>query len=361
MLPRVVLAALLCLLAAGCGGSHSSSNDAPELSELTGGTDLPAAAPSISTPAPKLHFRPGDRFPLEKTIFQKVSQGGLPVGTERLQLRLSLEVEAADVHGTRLSVRYHRLRMARDVQGEAWQYDSATGEPPPAGAMMFAGMVNNGFSFLLGPDLKIREIFGFEDFIRNCVALAPAADRDRLWSQLAGLGRDRGVADFIDDSLGLLPIESQLQEGYSWPLAVRTHSSPAAMNEHLRASIQRIEPQVIEIALLGNLVPQAGASGRVQLQPGQARGMCLVDRRTGIPTRSYIERSFDMLVTMDDGTQIAQTKETLTTITAYLNEWSSAEQRSGIQQVSAEQPAPAAVIDRPLPPRASPQFAPQRR
>jgi hypothetical protein len=63
---------------------------------------------------------------------------------------------------------------------------------------------------------------------------------------------------------------------------------------------------------------------RVQLKGGHCAGSCTIDRRTGLPTQSEVNRYLEMLVQLPDGTEIAQRKEILTSTMSFLDQGSRA-------------------------------------
>ena len=198
----------------GCNAFQGAATDADEdlfaeLDDLGVNSDAPAAsaapladagaagaASATMTPAPP-RWRLGDRFPLEKTVFQKVTQVGLgtpSAGSERLQLLLSLTVEEVSSERARFGVRYHRVRLVREMAGETFDYDSgsSTAAPPPA-ALAYAGMINDGFSFWLTTDGRVGDLVGFSEFLRSPRAGRPpkivsrssrnwlSSSRDKAW------------------------------------------------------------------------------------------------------------------------------------------------------------------------------------
>jgi len=110
-----------------------------------------------------LRLKVGDRFPLQKTVEQKLTQPtdqGVSTGHSRLDVLLSLLVEELRDGHTRMGVRYHRVRyLEQDPEGRTVEYNSTA--PPreiPAQARVYAGLVENGFSFWIGPDNRLIEL-----------------------------------------------------------------------------------------------------------------------------------------------------------------------------------------------------------
>ena len=125
-----------------------------------------------------------------------------------------------------LSVQYTQVQYGHDVNGQQSHFDSKTHQGGlPIELLPYAGMVNNGFSFWLGRDNKVRELVGYQDFLQRCVAGVPANVRQPLLDQMvARTDEADGVAGFIDDTIGLLPYDStaspdaatQVAEGDAW-------------------------------------------------------------------------------------------------------------------------------------------------
>lgn len=342
----------------GCGSFEGTAGDSDELfadlDEFETGDDAPAAGPTEAsapsqTPAEgesaAPRWRVGDRYPLEKTVFQKITQVGVGVpssGSERLQLQLSLTVEEATQDRARFAVRFHRVRLVREIAGESFDYDSGTGASaaPPA-ALAYAGMIDDGFSFWLAADGRLGEVVGMTEFLQRCAGRTPERDRQQVLAQLSQLREAQSVATFIDDSLGLLPAESSdpqgsagLRIGSAWQLPPRQFQSPAPMVEQTHCLVKQLTQEAAEVSLFGKITPgpatgpSAGAL-TVTIRDGHSSGQCQFDRRTLLPTQSHVERHISMLVTLPDGTQIPQDKEVITRLRAFPAETGSTQSSAG--------------------------------
>jgi hypothetical protein len=299
-----------------------------------------AAESEDEPPEPKsgelgLRLAVGDQFPLRKTLEQRLTQSGPtgPVtGSSRVDLLLSLRVEELRDGQTRLGVRYHNVRYReQDLEGRRVEYDSTQlPKPIPPQALAYAGLVNNGFSFWVGPDNRLMDIVGFKDFVERCVQNVPLAHRQAVMAQLSAANGENGVASFIDDSIGLLPVGAAgsrtgvaVREGTSWD-RVRRLEGPIPMQVALQCMIKSLTEKTAEINLAGavsptqQIAPQHG--WKVAVLGGRCLGSCTVDRRTGIPTNSVMQRYVDLQWQMPDGAQLTQRKEILTKVTAYLNQ-----------------------------------------
>lgn len=278
----------------------------------------------------------GDRFPLQKTVEQRLSQPESPGGSSghsQLDLLLSLTVEELRDGGTRFGVRYHKVRyLEQDPEGRRIEFNSTA--PPrevPAPARVYAGLVNNGFSFWIGPDNQVKDLVGFPDFLQRCVRDVPVAQRQAVIAQLTANKGENGISSFIDDSIGLLPVSTDPQssrvavrEGTSWKLPVRRIDGPVPMQIDTQCKIKGLSERTAEIDLFGSVTPMSQieqADGwKVSVVGGRCQGSCIVDRTTGLPTSSRVERVIDILMALPDGSQLKQRKEIVTTIQAFLNQ-----------------------------------------
>ncbi len=279
-----------------------------------------------------LHLQVGARFPMIKTVEQRLTQQlgtGPVVGQTRLELRMSLLVEEQRQDARRLSVRYHRVRYLQDLGGEQVAYDSDN--PPilvhPA-ALAYSGLKDNTFSFWLGADNRVIELIGFEEFLRRCTANVPLDQRNAVLQRLNSLRSEDGIASFVDDSIGLLPNPQDpqvsgksLQVGSSWELRSSTNATGSSAT---RCMLKSLTPEIAEIAIVGTIDPSNFVDDVRQLKltvrAGQCSGTCVVDRQTGMPRQSRIDRVVDMVATLADGTEIPQRKEVVTTVVAYLDQ-----------------------------------------
>lgn len=330
-----LLLAALCLT--GCGYFQSSQETAEddfpdldtELAETVPATEI--AEETGEKLELKLHV--GDRFPLVKTVEQRLVQA-LPQGpvtsTSRLEMLLAISVEEDRDSRKRLGVRYHQVRYAEDVAGRRIEFDSRSPSGPvPPEAMAYAGLVGNGFSFWIGPENQLIELVGFNDFLQRCVQSVPPEQRQTVLTQLAATSGEDGIANFVDDTIGLLPYGEEGQKpmhvGSSWELKPRQVVRPIPMVVTTQCILKDLSDHTAEISLLGNIAASTtyGPSGQEQhglklsVRGGRSLGTCLVDRQSGLPTDSKVERYLEMDVELADGTRFSQTKETLTTIRAF--------------------------------------------
>lgn len=313
-------------LDAPSGDEPQTTSTTPDATGFDAASDAPITLGSAADLS--LQLPVGTRFPLVKTIEQRLTQQlstGPVIGQSKLELQLSLLVEEQQADRRRMGVRYHRVRYWQDLGGEIVSYDSAS--PPamtPPAALSYAGLKDNTFSFWLGADNRVQELVGFNEFLRRCVANVPLDQRQNVLNQLASLGSEDGLANFVDDSIGLLPNPADPQLA-GQPLQVGSRwAAPAKGAAGMSCLLQELTPTTAQIALVGQVTPSNYVDDIRQLkltvQGGQCSGLCIVDRKTGMPTQCRIDRRVDMVAQLADGTEIPQRKEIVTTVMAYLDQ-----------------------------------------
>lgn len=283
----------------------------------------------------QLKLAKGRRFPLMKTVEQRITQAspnGTIVGYSKLELALSLVVEELRDNDCRLSVKYHRVRFAQDLGGQVVSYNSE--EPAatiPPEALVYSGMKDNGFSFWLGADNQVLDLVGFDEFLQRCLRNVPADQRAAVAQQLQAMRTEDGLANFVDDSIGLLPNAApgassagSLRIGSTWDVPVRKATRGDNAPSVTRCRLTNLDDRTAEIALAGSIGPASYTDEvrrmRMNVRGGQTVGNCTVDRETGMPTKSRVERAIEMTAELADGKKIDQRKEVITTITAFLEQ-----------------------------------------
>ena len=289
------------------------------------------AAPLASSLA--LQLKVGDRFPLSKTIDQRLTQsanGEISVSTSRLELLLSLNVDAEQGGDRRITVQYHRVRFSQDVGGQQVSYSSDA--PPavlPPEVAGYAGLVGNGFAFWLTKNNQLRNLEGFEEFTRRCAAAVPPELQQQAIQALSSGQGPEGLANFVDDSIALLPFDASktLQEGSLWELPVRRISQPVPLEMTTRCIVKTMTPEFAELSLIGTLNsneamvrPVTASDLQVLVRGGHVAGTCRIDRATGMPAESRVDRYLEMQLVLPDGTEVQQRKDTITQIAAYLDQ-----------------------------------------
>lgn len=296
-----------------------------------------AAAAPVEPPPPAsnlgLQLHVGDRFPLQKTVVQTLIQPsaqGEQRSSSQLDLLLSLNVmeqpaQGDHAHETQLGVTYHRVRYQRDIGAEQIRYDSdAPTEHIPVPALGYHGMVGKGFSFWLGADHQIKQLVGFDDFVKECLTGIEPKIQAEAWASLASQSGADGIASFVDDSIGLLP-DKAVSIGDSWTIKRRA-DQPVPMLITTQYKLRDLSDTQAEVTILGTVAPSATLATNVQNQSsrvelsvkgGRAYGGCTIDRRTGLPIHSQVEQNLSMQVKLGNGEEFTQHKQTITTIRAF--------------------------------------------
>ena len=334
--PGAVFAVLAAAGMAGCGSDDiepSAGPPAERMPPAPSATVQTAQKPAAPRSGLELRLAPGQRFPARKVVEQTLTQQSGPepvVGRTRLELWLMMTVEETEPAGrTRLRVDYQRVHYLHDVPGEWFEFDSdnPVASVPPAAAP-YLGLVGNGFSFWIGPDRRIAEAIGFGEFLDRCVREVPLEQRSAVLQQFAQLIDAAEIANFVDDSFGFLPDAGQGQPrvGATW---TRERRLGRTLPLHLtcQCTLSELSEHAAEIDIAGHVAPTAilepigggGDSGgvRISVRGGHATGHCTVDRQTGLPLRSMIERRVEMLVEPADGPPFVQHKHLLTTIESF--------------------------------------------
>jgi Family of unknown function (DUF6263) len=308
-------------------------------SEATNDLARPAATPGVIL---DLNLHQGDRFPLMKTVSHELKQplgDGWAVSRTSLELLLSVTVEEVlmqeatsastppRVDRMRLRVHYHRVRFHQELPGQpVADYDSdQIGRPIPLPAQGYHGLKNNGFDFWLSGDHQILELVGFEQFIDRCMKDVTPSRRQEVRAFLAATSGADGIANFVDDSIGVLP-QSAVREGEVWT-RTRQALQPVPLHSSTRYTLTRLTPESAQIEIEGSISPSAsyGAASQPSRNPaardvqitihsGRTSGSCLIDRHTGLPLHSRVEQLLNMNVRLANGTAFDQHKTTVTTI-----------------------------------------------
>ena len=180
-------------LAVCCGGCDRVSQYWSDESADDADADLLGFEVEPTGSTLDLNLAVGDRFPLLKTVEQTLTQqtpAGPSLSRSTLELLLAIEVEEVRDGNKRLGVRYHRVRYRQDIAGEQVEYDSEA--PPhslPAELQIYAGLLDNGFSFWIDADNQISELVGFNEFLTRCVRMVPPGPAA---SRRHPVGRDFG-------------------------------------------------------------------------------------------------------------------------------------------------------------------------
>jgi hypothetical protein len=348
----VSFGSLIAFSVVGCGDSDEDGFTADELKQL----GIPTASPitkeddgradssgAIQTAfaelAPKgelkLTLAVGERFPIQKTIKQTLEQQGAngPVTTKSfLSMLFAIVVEAEEDGRKLMNVRYQRVRYEHEILGERVEYDSATigSKPVPSQALVYHGLIDNGFSFWLGADNQVAEVIDFDEFLKRCVRHVPAAQREVQLNQIVATHEDEGFSNFVDNSIGLLPYdpkatacETAVKVGETWDAPKQLVMRPLPMQIDTKYTLTKLTDDHAHISVLGTISPTtakptgANASELITLTGGHTIGNCVIVRETGLPMKSNVEQRINMEVQIDAQRRFQQHKIIQTTVESF--------------------------------------------
>jgi hypothetical protein len=328
----------VCLIGlSGCDFWDEQSEDADDDQVLTA-DDAGDSSPAVAPPRKlELNVKPGDRFPLLKTVehtLRQPTEQGWSVSRSNLEMLMSVTVKEIRPQADRaagfvdpragekrLEVQYHRILFSQQLPGSnKIEYNSdAPFYPVPPTAAGYHGLKDNGFEFWLDKDNQIVEIVAFDQFINRCLRDVPAGQCQQLRAAMGATAGGDCLANFVDDSIGLLPTAA-VREGDSW-VRDRQILQPVPMHSSTRYVLRRITDEVAEIdivgtlsALISNVDNPVRQDVEVSIRGGQSIGTCVLDRRTGLPRHSKVEQSLDMSVKLANGSEFEQHKSTVTTV-----------------------------------------------
>lgn len=271
----------------------------------------------------------GDRFPFLKTMEHQLTQideGVTQVSSSRTEIHFSLVVEIVATDGRkRLLVEFQNVQHEQSLLNQRITYSSdKPNVPVPTAALLYAGLVNNGFSFWIGSDNQVLEIVDYPDFLRRCLRNVPQANVGPLQQQLDQIDPAGAVESFVDESMGLFAAfrspnqdRREAKKGDVWELDPQRFEAPVPMSIHTRCLLKEISPNTADILLTGkieasevpSLIRDEGCNLKIFVRGGHTSGSCRIDPQTGIPVQSEIQRTLDLIVEMEDGHQIQQTKD----------------------------------------------------
>lgn len=290
---------------------------------------VPAVAAMPSNVAERLELRlaPGDRYPLIKIVRQTLNQKSeqFPaVAQTQLELQMFIEVEQVQSEASLLKVVYTQVGYQQDINGQRLGFDSSTHQGPvPLSVAPYFGMVNNGFSFWLGKDNAIKELVGYDQFLQRCVQQVPAENRAAMLAKVADkFGKD-GVANFVDDVIGLLPYNRGVEVEAATRVAVgdvwtrqRRLMQSVPVNIQSTCRLESLTDQTATINITGTIaaVNNGNAVGPVKINSGRTMGSCVVDRSTGLPIQLTRSSFLTLEVTTANGQTVQQDKQIETSI-----------------------------------------------
>ena len=316
---------------ANLGAEQDAGSETSVANDSVG--EIDGFRPSLEESELRFTLTVGDRFPLQKTIEQKLQQqspAGLVTSKSKLVLMFAITVEEEDEGRRKLSVRYQRIQYSHDLLGETLDYDSLS--PPqhvPDSLQMYHGLSQNGFAFWIGADNRIIEVEQFNEFLKRCVRHAPAARQPELLRRIVATQEDEGFANFVDDSIGLLPYNAaasgsatSVRLGQQWERK-KNLTRPLPMEIHTTYELTDLSSELAQVGIVGTINPattsvtQAQSTQQITLQDGRVLGSCTIDRATGIPLHSRVERQFVMTVEAADQVPYQQFKTIVTSIDAF--------------------------------------------
>ena len=299
-----------------------------------------AASAELAEGELSFSLKVGDRFPLLKTIEQTlVQQSSVGPVTSRsnLTLMFAITVDEEDTGRRRLGVRYQRVKYSQEILGEITEYDSQL--PPeyvPESLQVYHGLGGNSFSFWIGADNRIIEVVEFNEFLKRCVRHAPAHRQQELLTQIVGTQEDEGFANFVDESIGLPPYDPQasgretaVRVGQQWEKS-RKIMRPLPMELRTGYTLNSLTRDRAGIMILGTIEPvkasqlgpiqQVAAQQSISLKQGEIIGSCMIDRASGLPLMSRVERRMDMTVNVPGQRPFEQKKTVVTTVESFPTE-----------------------------------------
>jgi hypothetical protein len=169
---------------------------------------------------------------------------------------------------------------------------------------------------------------GYREFLERCVERVPLERRQSLLAELSGRFGDDGVANFVDDSIGLLPYDSSVDTeartlvmpGDVWTRERRL-MQPVPVHLTSTYTLTSINERTAEIEIAGRIASSEAVNsngpGRVRISGGRSEGTCIVDRATGLPLEVSVTRTMSLRVATEEGVEVQQDKSIVTTIRAF--------------------------------------------
>lgn len=327
---RWLALAWLCSLAlCGCQSENPDSEEPPDLGlpELNLGVlDEVEGFPGSTDNEPtrvELKLQIGERFPLKKTVIQRLIQGGT-MSESVLDMWMSITVKEIRSDRIDLGVRYLDVAYRHNIAGKIVVYDSrARQDSIPDEARLYEGLVGNGFDFSLNKTNEIVAVEGFDAFLHNCVRRVPIDQRQAALDDLVARVGESRIANFVDDSIGMFP-NGEARPGDSWK-RVRNVLQPVPMQLEQTCSLARLTEETAEIDVVGRVQPTVnrnldGSSGnglQVHVAGGQSYGRCVVRRNCGLPINSEVKLMLDLKVQLPGGQVVDQRKEIITRIETF--------------------------------------------
>ena len=328
----------LLVLISGCGWLGESgdtdgfADDFAEfeenaLADNSENDSIDATDPSLTRP--ELRLQEGDRFTLQKTVTRSLTQSSSDMpGTSESKLRLTFTIEAREVRDDRIlmEVRYDRVQYTETIAASTNTYDSDDeSQEVPSAMVPYRGLVRNGFGWWIGKNNRVVELVGFDSFVEQCVRNVPDGWRQQVLEELRDSSSENNLAEFVDESIGLLHLDRDdgPREGQSWDRE-REYRQPAPVRVSVTCTVLGVSEESVDLEVHGRIsaadrissVGPSSSTPGVQLtvRGGHTVGTCQIDPTTGLPRSSRIEQYMDILITLNDGTQIEQQKQIISEV-----------------------------------------------
>ena len=349
----ITLALLTLAMLAGCQSESDDESGAAELPlpELSLGVPegeiemvLPEAAPPTEL---ALRLSVGERFPLKKTVSQRLIQGSA-LSESLLETWMAITVEEARGEQFRLGVQYLAVAYRHSIGGNTVYYDSRARQSEiHPDALLYHGLAGNRFSFWLSAENQIVSVEGFDQFLMRCVRAIPEGQRQAALDKLAIQVGESRIANFVDDTIGLLPT-GRVAPGQQWSRS-RSALQPLPMELEQTCTLSRLTDDTAEIELVGRVHPSVNqsvvaasgmASGmKLHLTSGQSFGRCVIRRNSGLPVKSEVKLTVNLKVELPDGRLVDQRKDIITQIEVFQQSGSPIEVSSPRAAASTNPPA----------------------
>lgn len=326
----VVWACVTVAIGFGCSRNSNDAHDAAadEAWDVELPVDVVRSEGDPEEAGLQLTLKPGDRFPLRKVVHQELVQDAQTGTRNRIESRLevlfAISVLDKVEDRTKLGVRYDRVRYLRRIGDEQLTYDSGQSSASlPVSLWPYRDMVGDGFTFWLGADNQIVAIDGFTEFMNRCLKNVPEEDRNQVVLGMEASTGESGIANFIDNTIGLLPYGTSQKLGDSWERPSHI-GRPVPMHVRNRYTLTELDKEVAKIDIRGEITPSTTMNAaneetgvRVVVTGGESQGHCTIFRETGLPKHSEVTQHIEMTVMLSNNVQFKQHKQVTTTIEAF--------------------------------------------
>jgi hypothetical protein len=326
-----ILFGLGVLLLLGCNSrtQEQAKDELPAwLTEESRQISAAAELEEMPTAELRLNLEPGMQFPLRKVVQQELIQAqvtGTPVRNHsELELMMAISVLGKEQGRTRLGVKYSRVKYRHEVGDEQVDFDSTQENSNlPVGLLPYRDMVNDGFSFWIGEDNQIAEVEGLTEFIDRCLRNVPPDQRKEVAIGIEASSGEAGIANFVDNAIGLLPYGKKTAPGDTWE---RQHhiSRPVPMHVNNIYTLKELTDHLAVVDVRGTITPsttlstiESGTGVSVTVNGGSTIGSCTIYRETGLPKESKVDRIVEMTVVMDNSISFRQSKRITTLVESF--------------------------------------------